>query len=1836
MSGVEQITEIHRGARNVLVRTRGGARDAVRKQVRPEIADRETALIRLRHEHEVLSSLVLPGVVRALGWEETTAGPALWLEDVGPRNLKQWLEGKPLAVPAFLRLAIQLAEHVAGLHRRAIIHGNLSPGNVVIDGERLTLIDFGAAALSTPGTGVATEPDSELLYIAPERTGRMNRRADRRADLYSLGAVFYEMLAGTPPFPARDPVELVHAHLALSPRALPGTVPALLSDLVLRLLAKTPEQRYQSTGGLLADLREAAARLDATGTVSPFELGQADLGADLPADRLYGREPEIDQLHAAWERTLAGGREVVLVTGEAGAGKSELLVGLEAVVSGGGGRFAAGKADLRRTHTPFGPVVSALRPLVLGLAQAPQAETAAVRGRLAAALRAGGATITALIPELEALIGPTAALPALGPREAEGRFLAVFVAFIGALASEDHPVVLFVDDLQWADSASITLLRRLAATADLRHFLLLLASRDEGSDPGAAVVDPQAMAEAGTRLSRLPLGPLPLPALTSLCRDLLDCSELQARPLAEVLAAKSGGNPLFFRRLLRHLQQSELVVRESAGGPWTWDVDRIATVGVTDNVGDLMAQGLRRLTPAARALLAAGACLGRTFTLGLVAEVQGLALPVAAGALGEAIAAGQVLALERTPAGIRPGDHFQFAHDRVQQAADAMLSGADRADIHLRIGRRLLSGSGVGEQPGPPIFEIVDHLNRGAESIADPSERLRVATLGRDAERRARAASAYGPAMEYLERALSLLPTDVWQSDYELAMSLHRDAIECGLWTGKAALAERLFETALSRASDRLERAELYRTRLVSAFAVGDYPTALRWGREGLALFGIELPAADDAAAAGRELLAAETHLAARPPRELLDGPIMRSPELLVRMDLLAPLQTAAYYLSPSLWTFAVGRLVNLTLEHGLSVASAEGIVSLGAVALFGSQDPARGYERGRLGLEVARKMGDRGSLARATTVFSSVLQMWRESFDECLATLGRVHDAAIEAGELAYAFANGATAVITLFHRGAELTRVQAQIDAALKLVEPGLSKLETQRVLGLRDLILRLQGIPSGGQETPDGSAEMGVCYLMGEIGQARALAQGPGQAAPVTRTVQMVDRAFYGALTSAAVYRDAPPDERPALLAAIAAAQARLDSWAEGCPENFRHKALLVAAERARLEERPLEAADLYDRAATEAAANRFLQDEGLANELAARFHRVQGRPHFALTYAARALPAYARWGARAKVAALQDEFPAMAAEQATVQGGGATLDLLALLRAAETLSREVVLDRLCGKLIEVCLATAGAERAVLVLAEEDGLYVRALGAVHGTAESLRQPLVRSSEIPAGIIEHALRTGQPLVLADARQHPELGTDPYVAGHGVRSALALPILHQGKLVGALYLENNLATRVFVPERVRLLQLLSSQIATSIQNSQLFERLTREVEDRTRAEEAVRFLAEAGEALSASLDYEATLANAARVAVAGLADGCLIFALEHDTVRLTAAAHRDPARQERLAVRMREPLLVPPSLGEWLRAQESAHAEALTPALLERYAPPSLREDLLPEPGHPSVALLVPLSVHGRRVAVMTMVVAAPDGAAAGRALALGEELARRAAMAIENARLYGEAQETIRIRDEFLSISSHELKTPLTSLRLMVDAFEQAVLGGSPEAAKGAATMVSRQTRRLERLVSDLLDVTSIRSGRLSMHLDSVDLPALVRDVADRFGPQLAAAGCALTVEVPPALRGSWDRERLDQVLSNLLSNAIKFGAGQPIAITAQADASLARMTIVDHGIGIPRDRLPHIFGRFERAASYHYGGLGLGLYIANQIVTAMGGRLSVESSPGAGSTFTVELPT
>ncbi len=706
-----------------------------------------------------------------------------------------------------------------------------------------------------------------------------------------------------------------------------------------------------------------------------------------------------------------------------------------------------------------------------------------------------------------------------------------------------------------------------------------------------------------------------------------------------------------------------------------------------------------------------------------------------------------------------------------------------------------------------------------------------------------------------------------------------------------------------------------------------------------------------------------------------------------------------------------------------------------------------------------------------------------------------------------------------------------------------------------------------------------------------------------------------------------------------------QHQLGLWAENCPENFRHKHLLVAAELARLNGRQLEAMELYEQAIDAAHQEEFLQEEALANELASRYYRALGRKRFADLYLRAAIEGFARWGAKAKVTALEEEFPDLGGAEAwSLRNRPAiardeALDFLGVLKAAETLSSEVFLGRLLEKLMGVCLEVGGAQRGALLLEEEGALVVRAVGSVSEPVSMERTPLASSQQVPGTMVDHAYRTGNAVVLADAAHQGWFASDAYVVAHMVKSALAVPIRRQAKAVGVLYLENNLATRAFTPKRVRVLQLLSSQMAIALENSLLFEKLQVEVEVRRRAEEVVRFLAESSMALAESLDYQTTLARVARLAVPSFADWCMVDVVEEGgRIRRVAAAHANPEK-EALLHELQEHY--PP---DWESPQPSAQVlrtglPQLHPEISDADIPSTCRDErhceLIRAIGT-RTAIIVPLIAREKTLGTISLGSGAPGRHYGPAEFALAQELSRRAAISIDNARLYGEAQEAIRQRDEFLTIAAHELYTPITALKLAVQGMRKNA--GSPlsDAVMRMTQNVERQMQRLKRLIDELLDVSRIHAGRLHLQMEEVDLASVVQDVTERFGETLQHAHCPLSLHAEAPIVGQWDHVRLEQVVTNLIANAAKFGAGKPIEITVDAQDGTARLVVRDHGIGIAPDRLPHVFGRFERAVSVReYGGLGLGLYIVREIVSALGGSVRAESTVGIGSTFTVELP-
>jgi predicted ATPase/signal transduction histidine kinase len=1847
-AGEHDLTEAHRGPRHLVLRqARAQAGALIVKTIAPGHPATAALAAGLRREHELLARLSVPGAARPMGMSEVEGQPALLLVDAGPLNLKQWLRRRPLAADRFLALAVQLAETLARLHERHLVHRDLNPTNIVVgDGDRLTVIDFDAATI-VDGPGVPARLAGALPYLAPEETGRMNRLVDARADLYALGATFYEMLTGAPPISSADPLEAVHAQLTWSPVPPARTnaaLPSVLSDITVKLLAKMPERRYQSAEALLADLRQAQQRLRGD-SIAGFELGLVDLARALPlAQHLYGREQPLASLRAAWERAAAGARAVVVIEGPAGVGKSALAAELRNVVEERG-VWLQGKFDAQETSVPFAPLAEALRGPIQALVDGPEEPRRQARERLEPALAGNGRVVADVVPELERLLGPQPPVPALGPVETDNRFQLTFQLFLRALATPERPLALLIDDLQWADPASMKLLQGLAAAPDLPNLLLLGTRRP--TERAAELAGAEVIA----------LAPLELEEVLALCCDTLRCSPERGRPLAELVTRKTAGNPFFVRSLLRHLHQSEAFRFDPALGAWSWDLERVRSVAVSENVADLLLVGLRRLPGHAQEVLQCAAALGNRVSLGLLATACGHDLPATAGALWSAAAEGLLLPIEGPGGPAAPETAFHFAHDRIQQAAYALLDEPRRLAAHLEMGRRLLreaSDAPSDEQ----LYLVVSQLNRGADLITEPGERLAVAALNRRAAARARQTSAFGQALACARRGIALLPAGAWQDHHALAFELHRQALECAHVMGFGELTEELLAAGLAGTSDRAEQAELYAIDVAAKSARLHGEEALRRGLEGLRMFGLEISA--DPAALAEELAAVERNLQGRRPDQLLDAPPMTDREELACMRLLTQVMVPAYAVRQEQWAFLVARMVNLCLVGGNAPSSPLAYSSYAAFRQRLTGDYRASHAWGRMALELSRRLDDPLVECAVSAMFASIINPWCEPLRASVALAQQWGPRGLAVGELLYGAASYTTALILRQHQGVELSRLFAEAEATLLVAKRTNQRIEIDAMLLIRQSIRCLQGLTSARNSFDDAEFDEAAylqmaesrmrlahhcvlrlqsSYLLGDLARARALVDDGGRTMPFVRAfVLAVEFTFYGALTLSAWCAQAPPGERAELVAAITARRDQLQTWADNCPESYRHKQRLVDAELARVAGETERAAELYDEGIAAAARGGFLQDEALGNELAGRLYRARGRKRIGDMYLSEAVDRYARWGAHAKAQALHEEFPDRAPVTAR-PGDLSALDVVSLARAAEVIASELGPERLLEKLLEVCLASAGAERGALVLEEGDRLFLRAAGRVSEPVSLARTPLEEASSlVPVALLRRVYASNEPVVIGDASQPGPGGFDePSFAARTVLSVVAVPLRRQGRRVGVLYLENNLCAQVFTPDRVQVLQLLSSQIATSLQISRLFEGLTHEIDERSRAEEAVRFLGNASVALAATLDYPATLAVVARLAVGKLADWCVVDAFEGGEARRVAAAHLDPAKEKLLReLRERQDRTGAPLQALEMRA---SMRPILVPESndtdMRRYLhdPDSVR--LAREIGVGS-SMILPLRANERLLGTMTLVCSPGGRRYDERDLALGEELARRAAMALDNARLYREAREAIRVRDDFLSIASHELNTPIAALQLSVEGLDQAGQSPSPAAAERLVSLITRQSRRLGTLVRELLSVAELQAGRLRVERSTVDLSRVVREIVEELGPELARARCGLTVEAPAPVEGLWDRTRLDQVVSNLLSNAMKYGAGQPIRIAVSASAGIARLVVEDHGIGIDPERLRHVFGRFERAVpASNYGGLGLGLYVVREIVAALGGTVSVESAIGAGSTFTVELP-
>jgi len=1474
---------------------------------------------RYQQEYQITRSLNFGGVVQAYSLEPYQTTLVIIFEDFGGSSLRLLLQKRGFTLKEFLSIAIRNTESLGRIHAAHIIHKDINPANIVFNPEtgQLKIIDFGIATVLSQENPTLKNPsvlEGTLAYMSPEQTGRMNRALDYRTDFYSLGVTFYELLTHRLPFETDDPLELVHAHLAkepIPPHQINPEISPALSAIVMKLLAKNAEDRYQSAWGLKSDLTVCLMQLETKGKIEAFTLGRQDISEQFQIpQKLYGREGEIQILLDTFIRVTerregeAKGqpflKEMMVVCGYSGIGKSALVQELYKPITQRRGYFIRGKFDQYQRDIPYSAVIQAFRELIKQLLTETTLQLTQWRNHLLAALGGNAQIIIDVIPEVELIVGKSAPAPKLPPTESQNRFKFVLHNFIQVFAKPEHPLVIFLDDLQWADSASLKLIEWLMnsseqseAESHIGGMFLIGAYRDNE----VTVSHPlrfafETIRASGTTIHEMVLAPLELISIIQLVAETLKCSPDHAQPLAELIQVKTGGNPFFINEFIKYLYQEKLLIFNPQQGVWDWDLSQIKAQNFTDNVVAILADKIKTLPPQVQQVLQFAACLGNSFELKPLALVLGESLSATAVQLWQAIAAGLIVPLGEDYKLISQADmtqsllgqhqknalssvfskthrdiqnltiQYQFVHDRIQQAAYSLIPEEECQAVHRTVGKLLLQNTPT-DQLSDSLFDIVNHLNLSIELIESSEERHKLAQLNLWAGQKAKAATAYEPAKKYLTIGRELLPPDSWQVQYDLTLNLCLEAIEVAYLLTDFTAAKTLTDEVLNRAQTLMDKVKVYELQILFDSSQNQMLSAIQTAQEVLNLLDIPLTT---------------TPPVYQTVEALVDLPEMTEPTQLAALRILMSVMAPAYIAKPSLLPSLILTMVNLCIRHGNSSLAAYAY-SVYSLLLCGQQETIdQGYRFGQLALTLLDRFPAKDVQAKVDQQFNAFVRPWKEPAIKTLNPLLDTIQTAIENGDIEYACHCTVNYCTYSFFVGLPLTEVESKQAQHLELNRQFKQDYQIGYITIWRILSLCL--IEADHYPTLDWTvfdrllpdllaaknqisilsvywAKLFLAYLFDDEQEAEKLVWLADEyQGSVNGLLNSVLTNFYSSLVLLLLCHSANPRTRKRYLNKIARQQKIMQTWADYAPCNFQHKYDLVEAERAGVRGKILPAMEYYDRAIQGAKKQGYLQDEALAYERASNFYQRLGREEIAQTYLQKAHYVYTRWGAMAKVKQLEATYPQWLFTRVnnnesggllqktstlttTTQSGKNSseyLDLNSVMKAAQAISGEIVLDKLLAALMKILIENAGAQKGFLILETKGKLRIEAEGQVTTPTQSCTEcnqiqvlqstDLEETQVLSVAIINYVARTQEIVVLNDALNEGQFRQDSYIQTYQPKSILCAPLINQGKLSGIVYLENNLTTGAFTASRLELLRLLSAQAATSIENARFYSSL--------------------------------------------------------------------------------------------------------------------------------------------------------------------------------------------------------------------------------------------------------------------------------------------------------------------------------------------------------------------------------------------------------------------------
>ncbi|MCU1758789.1 AAA family ATPase [Pseudomonas sp. 14P_8.1_Bac3] len=1782
-------------------------------------------LDRLTHEYELRHELLDDWAVRPRELRSEAGRIQLVLDDPGGEPLARLID-IPMEPGLFLRLAAGIAGALRKLHQHGLVHKDLKPTHILVNGAdgQARFTGFGLASQVQRHRQLPEPPDTiagSLAYMAPEQTGRMNRSIDSRSDLYSLGVTFYQMLTGSLPFTASDPIEWIHCHLAkkpLPPSERLTTIPQALCQVVMKLLAKNAEERYQTAAGVEHDLQHCLQEWQRRQRISAFVLDEHSVLDRLVfSEKLYGRVREVGVLAASFERChKQGATELVLVSGYSGIGKSSVVNELHKVLVPARGLLATGKFDQYKRDIPYSTLVQAFQGVVRALLGSTNLELAKWREALLEALGPNAQLITDLIPELKHIIGEPQPVPPFEPQQAQRRFLRVLRRFIGVFAKAEHTLALFLDDLQWVDAATLELIQSLLSSSELGHLMLIGAYRGnevDDSHPLARKLD--VIKGSGSKIEEIILAPLAQEHVELLIADALHCEPANVVSLAKLVQDKTAGNPFFAIQFLHALFSEQLLSFDHDSRQWRWDTRRIHAKGYTDNVVDLMVDRLVRLSSETQEALQQLACLGKGASVATLATVLGVPQARVHAVFRVAVRHEMVECF---------GDVYAFIHDRIHEAAYSLMSESSRASLHLRIGR-LFTEQMLSGQHEEKIFEVVGQLNRGAALITAPDELEQLAQLNLAAGLRAKASTAYGAALTYFAAGIKLL-IGGWQSQHALKYALEFHCAECEFLTGQIAAADHRLSLLSRQTEATVERAEIACLHTDVCLLLNRNDRAVSVCLNYLQHVGIEWSAhpADNEVQAEYDQI--KELLGKRSIPELIDLAPMKDEVALATIRALITLFSSALHTDQNLACLTVCKAVNISLVYGNSEASCVAYANIPRIAgrRFGDYDT--GFQFGRLGCDLVEQNGLGRYEARTFLAFALFVARWASRVRDCTPLLHRAFDAANRVGDLPFAAFSINIQISNQLFAGDPLCELQSEAERSLKYARKVRFGLVVDFIEHQLALIRMFRGLtPVFGCLDDEAFSEvhaedrlnrssqvlagwywvrkLQACFFAGEYEAAVHAALKAESLIAISHSfLEEVEYHFYGALAVAGLCEKVSTERRQRLLGMLATFHAELQIWSGLCPENFECHSQLVNAEIARIEGRPLDAEARYEQAIDAARRSGFVHIEALANELASHFYAGRGLLKIARVYLQDARFGYLRWGADGKVKQLENAFPFLRSEQpasdptTTIAAPVENLDLATVLKVSQAVSSDIVLEKLIDMIMRTAIEQAGAERGLLILLDHGEARVVAEAATETGSTQLR---LTSTELnatlaPESVLNHVLRSGESVVLDNAAIHMAFAADPYVQHHRVRSVLCLPLMNQARLTGALYLENNLAVKVFNSARITVLKLLASQASISLENARLY----REIADR---EARIRRLVDAN------------------------IIGIVVWTTGGDFIDANDAFLHMVGyqREDIVSRRLRWRDLTPP---EFREISERSMLEAVNHGRAVPFEKEYFRKDGSRLPVIVGLAMFESNLQQG-----VAFVLDLTERKQAEKKVSEGERRYRQVLTELAHA-------NRVATMGQLAASVAHEVSQPVAATLNNAHAALR-WLEAQPadlEEVRQALHGITRDGKR----AADVLGRIRGLIRKAPPQRESVSINLAIQEMVELTGNQAAACGVVtqtLLMDDLPSVHG--DRIELQQVFLNLIINAFEAmsdvsDGGRELRIsTSLNDSGDVVVAVADSGPGFDSKSSGQVFSPFYSTKA---NGLGMGLSICRTIIEAHGGQmLACSNSPrGAIVQFTVPL--